>query len=71
MSKIGARVATGGEVLRRRSPSSSRDEIDLGFPTWKPVPGNDGPLRVRIQESNASLDDDCYFVSYRQARQVM
>ena len=27
MSKVGARVATGGEVLRRRSPSGSRDEI--------------------------------------------
>ena len=29
MSKVGARVATGGEVLRRKSPSSSRDEIAL------------------------------------------
>ena len=27
MSKVGARVATGGEVLRRRSASGSRDEI--------------------------------------------
>ena len=27
MSKVGARVATGGEVLRQRSPSGSRGEI--------------------------------------------
>ena len=27
MNKVGARVATGGEVLRRKSPSASRDEI--------------------------------------------
>ena len=29
MSKVGVRVATGGEVLRRSSPSGSRDEIEL------------------------------------------
>ena len=29
MSKVGARVATDGGVLRRRTPSSSRDEIGV------------------------------------------
>ena len=36
MSKVGARVATGGEVLRRRGPSGSRDEIVTISPTVLP-----------------------------------
>ena len=35
--------------------------MDLRFPVWKPVPTDDDPLRIRIQELNANLVDRMQF----------
>ena len=35
--------------------------MDLRFPIWEPAPGNAGPSRVRIQESNVNLVDQTQF----------
>ena len=54
-------------VLATPGPTSSwnsENYIILLFsecPIWKPVPGNDSPLRVRVQELNANLIDPMQF----------